>query len=66
MSGKMKSHSGSSKRFKALGSGKIKRKQKGKRHLLSNKPSKRKRQLTGTEYVHRSDLKRVGRMLKGA
>ena len=64
--GKMKSHSGSKKRFKTLGSGKIKRKQKGKRHLLSNKSSKRKRQLTVTEYVHQSDRKRVSRMLKGA
>lgn len=63
---KMKSHSGANKRFKQLKSGKIKRKQKGKRHILSKRSSKVKRQLTRTEYVHKSDVDRVSRMLRGA
>ena len=63
---KMKSHSGASKRFKMLKSGKIKRKQKGKRHILSKRSSKLKRQLTRTEYIHASDKDRVSRMLRGA
>ncbi len=62
---KMKSHSGASKRFKSLKSGKLKRKQKGKRHILVNKSSKRKRNLTGTEYVSTVDADRVKRMLRG-
>ena len=61
-----KSHSGATKRFQALKSGKIKRKQKGKRHILSKRSSKLKRQLTRTEYVHKADKDRVSRMLRGA
>ena len=63
---KVKSHSGASKRFKMLKGGKIKRKQKGKRHILSKRSSKLKRQLTRTEYIHASDKNRVSRMLRGA
>lgn len=63
---KLKSHSGANKRFKMLKSGKIKRKQQGKRHILSKRSSKLKRQLTRTEYIHASDVDRVSRMLRGA
>jgi large subunit ribosomal protein L35 len=42
---KMKTHKGSQKRFKVTGSGKIKRSQAGKKHLLSHKSGKRKRHL---------------------
>jgi len=42
---KMKSNSGAKKRFKVTGSGKIKRKKAYKRHILTKKSSKTKRQL---------------------
>ena len=42
---KMKTHKGSMKRFRVTASGKLKRRQAGKKHLLSHKTGKRKRQL---------------------
>jgi len=42
---KMKTHKGSKKRFRVTASGKLKRSQAGKKHLLSHKTGKRKRQL---------------------
>jgi large subunit ribosomal protein L35 len=43
----MKTHKASRKRFRVTASGKLKRSQAGKKHLLSHKTSKRKRQLRG-------------------
>jgi large subunit ribosomal protein L35 len=45
---KMKTHKGSRKRFRVTATGKLKRRQAGKKHLLSHKTGKRKRQLRGT------------------
>jgi large subunit ribosomal protein L35 len=45
---KMKTHKGSKKRFRVTASGKLKRRQAGKKHLLSGKTGKRKRHLRGT------------------
>jgi len=42
---KMKTHKGSKKRFKVTATGKLKRRQSGKRHLNSSKTGKRKRHL---------------------
>ena len=42
---KMKTHKGSKKRFRVTASGKLKRKQAGKRHLNSAKTAARKRHL---------------------
>ena len=42
---KNKTHSGTSKRFKVTGSGKILREKAGKRHILEKKSSKRTRRL---------------------
>lgn len=42
---KMKSHKGSRKRFRVTASGKLKRRQAGKKHLESHKTGKRKRHL---------------------
>jgi large subunit ribosomal protein L35 len=42
---KMKTHKGSKKRFRVTATGKLKRKQSGKRHLNSHKTGKRKRHL---------------------
>jgi large subunit ribosomal protein L35 len=42
---KMKTNSGAKKRFDITGSGKIKRKHAFKRHILTKKSNKRKREL---------------------
>ncbi len=42
---KMKTHKSMRKRFRVTASGKLKRHQSGKKHLLSHKTGKRKRQL---------------------
>ncbi|MEU8962200.1 50S ribosomal protein L35, partial [Streptomyces sp. NPDC048491] len=54
---KNKSHSGTSKRFKITGSGKVLRERAGKRHLLEHKSSKKTRSLTGTVVVAPADAK---------
>jgi large subunit ribosomal protein L35 len=43
--GKQKTHSGSKKRFKITGTGKVKRTQAFKKHILTKKTAKRKRNL---------------------
>jgi large subunit ribosomal protein L35 len=45
---KMKTHKASKKRFRVTASGQLKRRQAGKKHLLSHKTGKRKRHLRGT------------------
>jgi large subunit ribosomal protein L35 len=45
---KMKTHKGAKKRFRVTATGKVKRRQAGKKHLLSHKTGKRKRHLRGT------------------
>lgn len=60
---KMKSNSGAKKRFKITGSGKIKRKKAGKRHILTKKSSKRKRNLGQSTLVDSTNVGAVKRML---
>ncbi len=60
---KMKTKSGAAKRFKVRSSGSIKRSQAFKRHLLTKKSPKRKRQLRGMVEVHPSDLSLVKKMM---
>ncbi len=60
---KQKSHRGAAKRFRVKSSGLIKRKKKGMRHILSNKSSKRKRQLGKMTYVDKANQKSVERQL---
>ena len=52
---KMKTTSSAKKRFKLTGSGKIKRKHAYKSHILTKKATKRKRNLTASTSVHKSD-----------
>lgn len=59
----MKSNSSAKKRFKATGTGKMKRKHAFKRHILTKKTTKAKRALTASGIVHESDEYRVKRML---
>jgi large subunit ribosomal protein L35 len=60
---KMKSKSGAKKRFSATGRGKFKRGSKGRRHLLTHKAQKRKRQLRKQRYVDAAQDHQVGAML---
>jgi large subunit ribosomal protein L35 len=60
---KMKSNSGAKKRFKVTGSGKIKRKKAFKRHILTKKSSKTKRNLGRTTLVAKADEARVKEMI---
>ncbi len=60
---KMKTHSGTSKRFTKTGSGKIVRRKAGKRHILTSKRHDRKRRLSGTEIVNASFTASLNRLL---
>lgn len=60
---KNKTHSGSSKRFKVTGGGKIMRRKANRNHLLEHKPSKRTRRLWGPAEVSGADAKKVRRLL---
>jgi large subunit ribosomal protein L35 len=60
---KMKTHSGAAKRFKKTGTGKIKRGHSMKRHILTSKATKRKRQLDTDTLVDKGDQKRIARMI---
>ncbi|QDX81218.1 50S ribosomal protein L35 [Denitratisoma sp. DHT3] len=60
---KMKTKSGAAKRFKIRASGSVKRSQAFKRHILTKKTTKAKRQLRGMTEVHASDVKLVRAMM---
>ncbi|MBA2308690.1 MAG: 50S ribosomal protein L35 [Pseudonocardiales bacterium] len=60
---KNKTHSGTAKRVKITGRGKLRRQKAGMRHLLERKPSKLTRRLSGTTDVAPADRKRVRRLL---
>jgi large subunit ribosomal protein L35 len=60
---KMKTHRGAAKRFKKTGTGKIKRSQAFKRHLLVSKSAKRKRGLSAGVIVTKGDAKRIAPLL---
>ena len=60
---KMKTHSGSRKRFKVTGTGKVLRRQANRRHLLEHKSSRRTRRLMPDVEVSAADTKRVKRLL---
>ena len=60
---KLKSHRGAAKRFKKTGSGKIVRAAAFKRHILTSKSTKRKRQMRGTQVVADADAAKLNRML---
>ena len=60
---KMKTKSGAAKRFKTRGSGSIKRSMAFKRHILTKKTTKNKRQLRGTAEIHATNMGSVRSML---
>jgi len=62
---KMKTNRAAMKRFKRTGTGKIKRYQANKSHILTKKTAKRKRHLRGSTLVSQADKSRCSRMLGG-
>ena len=60
---KMKTNSGAKKRFSLTGTGKIKRKQAFKRHILTKKSTVRKRRLTSFSLVDKTDERNVKYLL---
>ena len=60
---KIKTHRGAAKRFKKTATGKFTRSQAFKRHILTSKPTRRKRQARGTELVSAADTAKLKRML---
>jgi large subunit ribosomal protein L35 len=60
---KLKTNRGAAKRFKRTGSGGFKCNHSHRRHILTKKTTKRKRQLRSPCAVHPSDVGGVERML---
>jgi large subunit ribosomal protein L35 len=60
---KLKTHSGAAKRFKKTATGKVKRGHSMKRHILTSKDSKRKRQLDKDGLVSKADQPKIKRMI---
>jgi large subunit ribosomal protein L35 len=60
---KMKTNSSAKKRFSLTGTGKIKRKQAFKRHILTKKTTKQKRNLTYFSLVSKADEGNIKRLL---
>jgi large subunit ribosomal protein L35 len=60
---KMKTHSGTKKRVRITGSGKLKREQTNRRHRLEVKSSKRSRKLAAIVDIAPADTKAIKRLL---
>jgi large subunit ribosomal protein L35 len=60
---KMKTKSGAKKRFRVRPGGTVKRGQAFKRHILTKKSTKNKRQLRGAVNVHETNMGHIAQML---
>ena len=60
---KIKTNRGAAKRFKKTASGSFKRGQSHRRHILTKKSTKRKRQLRSPSQLHKSDAAVARRMV---
>jgi large subunit ribosomal protein L35 len=60
---KMKTKSGAKKRFRVRPGGTVKRGQAFKRHILTKKSTKNKRQLRGMVAVHDGDMGSIAKMM---
>ena len=60
---KLKTHRGAAKRFKKTGTGKIVRAAAFKRHILTSKTTKSKRQMRGSKAVSDADAPKIALML---
>jgi large subunit ribosomal protein L35 len=63
---KLKTNRGAAKRFRVTASGRVKRGQSHKRHILTKKSTKRKRQLRAASAVHHTDVGRFKQLLPHA
>lgn len=60
---KMKTHRGAAKRFKATGTGKLKRNKANRSHILEHKSANRKRGLRKAGTVDATDHSRIKQLL---
>jgi large subunit ribosomal protein L35 len=60
---KIKTKSGAAKRLKVTKNGKVKFQKANKRHLLENKPKKRKRQARKSAYASSANISQIRQML---
>jgi large subunit ribosomal protein L35 len=60
---KMKTHSGSGKRFRLTGTGKVMRRRANRAHYLEHKPSTRTRRLKSEVTLAPPDAKKIKRLL---
>ena len=60
---KMKTKSSAKKRFRVRGSGSVKRAMAFKRHILTKRTTKSKRQLRGSAEIHSTNMDSVKAML---
>ena len=60
---KMKTHSGSGKRFRLTGTGKVMRRRANRAHYLEHKPSTRTRRLSNEVVLSPADTKKMKRLL---
>ncbi len=60
---KMKTHSGSKKRFRVTGKGKVMRERTNARHYLEHKSSRRTRRLANDIELSPADTKKVKKLL---
>ncbi|MGD0926964.1 MAG: 50S ribosomal protein L35 [Streptosporangiaceae bacterium] len=60
---KMKTHSGTARRFRITAGGKVMRRRANKNHLLEHKPSKRTRRLGKDVVLAPSDAKKIKKLL---
>ena len=63
---KLKTNRGAAKRFKQTASGRFKRHQSHRRHILTKKSTKRKRHLRSAALINAADTALVRRMLPNA
>jgi large subunit ribosomal protein L35 len=60
---KMKTHKGAKARIKITGSGRLRRRQQNRGHIMEKKSSTRTRRLSNEVEIHSGDEKRIKRML---
>ena len=60
---KMKTHKGAKARIKITGSGRLRRRQQNRGHIMEKKSSTRTRRLSNEVEIHSGDEMRIKRML---
>lgn len=60
---KVKTHKGSSKRFKVTGTGKVMASKQHRRHNLESKSNARKRRLRKADELSKADSERISKLL---